>query len=71
MRNLTRLEDRFEDGPDGQIRVIRYGMWGTTSEIEGRGKKFTVVHPNKSKKEFKRLVDAQEYLDDFVSGRCS
>lgn len=68
MRDLNRLTDRFEDGPDGPIRVKRYGMWGTGSEVEVRGRKYFVVHPNKKEKRFKRLIDAQSYLNDFVNG---
>ena len=69
MRNLNRLSDRFEEGPDGKIRIKRYGMWGTGTEIEGRGKKYYVVHPNRKEKEFEKLIDAQIYLDEFVSGK--
>jgi len=68
MRDLNRLSDTFEDGPDGKVRIIRYGMWGTSTEIEVRGRKYFVVHPNKKKKEFKRLIDAQIYLDEYVNG---
>ena len=68
LRNLSRLTDRIEDGPDGTIKIKRYGMWGTMTEIEVRGRKYFVVHPNKKEKEFKRLIDAQIYLNDFVNG---
>ena len=44
-------------------------MWGTGTEIEGRGKKYYVVHPNRKEKEFEKLIDAQIYLDEFVSGK--
>ena len=66
MRDLSRLADRFEDGPKGKIRIKRYGMWGTGSEIEVRERKYYVVHPNKKEKEFQSLVDAQIYLNSFV-----
>ena len=38
--SLTRLTDRIEpEGPDGgEVVIRRYGMWGTSSEIEVRGK---------------------------------
>jgi len=68
MRDLNKLTDRFEDGPDGPIRIKRYGMWGTSSEVEVRGRKYFVVHPNRKEKQFKRLIDAQIYLNDFVNG---
>ena len=61
---LTRLTDRIDATDDGEVVVRRYGMWGTTSEIEVRGKKFFVVHSNKKEKEFKRLCDAEDYLKE-------
>lgn len=60
---LTRLADRYEDGPDGQrIRIIRYGKWGTTSEIEKRGRKYVIVHKNGKEKKCKSLEEAEVYL---------
>lgn len=63
----TRLTDRIEsEGPDGgEVVVRRYGMWGTSSEIEVRGKnKYFVVHPNKKEKNFRTLAEAEKYLEE-------
>ena len=67
---LTRLSDRHEAGPDGQqLRIIRYGLWGTSAEIEKRGRKFYVVHPNRKEKDFKSLAEAELYLEELSSRR--
>ena len=67
---LSRLTDRFEDGPDGKpIRIIRYGLWGITAEIEGRGKKWFVVHSNKKEKEFKTRSEAELYMEELFRKR--
>lgn len=64
---LTRLSDRIDCKPDGgEIRVVRYGMWGAMSEIERRGRKWFVVHQNKKEKEFKSLAEAEIYLTEIV-----
>jgi len=61
---LTRLSDRFDQTPDGEKKVVRYGMWGTSDEIERHGKKYIVVHSDKRKKDlsFHRRCDAELYL---------
>lgn len=61
---LTRLTDRFDQTPDGEKKVIRYGMCGTSDEIERHGKKYIVVHSDKRKKDlsFDRLYEAELYL---------
>lgn len=60
---LTRLSDRYEVGQDGQkLRIIRYGMWGSTSEIEKRGKKYVIVHKNGKERVCKSLEEAEVYL---------
>ncbi|MBQ1789808.1 MAG: hypothetical protein II008_06510 [Oscillospiraceae bacterium] len=68
---LNRLAGRIETvEPDKTMKIARYGMWGTTAEIERRGpKKWTVVQLRKKDVEFKRLVDAEEYLLDLVRHR--
>ena len=67
---LTRLSDRVEVNAEGKSRKIhRYGLWGTSSEIESRGKKWVVVHPNKKEKEFHYREEAEHYLEDLVAGR--
>ena len=67
---LSRLADRFEDGPeDKKIRIIRYGLWGISAEIEKRGRKWFVVHPNKKEKEFKTLAEAEVYMEQLRAKR--
>ena len=62
---LNRLTDRIEKGPDGDEKIIRYGMWGTTSEIEKRKRQYFVVHPNKKEVKFNRLTEAAIYLREY------
>lgn len=65
---LTRLMDRYEETQDGKrLRIIRYGLWGTSAEIEKRGRKFYVVHPNRKEKDFKSLAEAELYLEELRS----
>ena len=67
---VSRLQDRIEEGPNGKpIRIKRYGVWGTTSEVESRKRKWVVVHPNKKEKEFKYLEEALKYLYELAAGR--
>lgn len=48
--------------PDGEEKVIRYGMWGTNAEIERHGCQFHVVHEGKSKAKFKTLAEAEVFV---------
>ena len=65
---LTRLSDRIETGPDGgEVIIKRYGMWGTMSEIEKRGRNWFVVHPNEKEEKFKTMADAEVYLKGVVN----
>lgn len=67
---LNRLADRFEPGKKKPVKIIRYGIWGTTAEIERRGpKKFAVVQKGKKEIAFKRLVDAEAYMLELVRHR--
>lgn len=68
---LTRLTDRMEDGPDGPgtVKIIRYGMWGITAEIERHGRKFVVINGKHKPEEFRRLVDAEEYMRELFRNR--
>ena len=67
---LTRLADRVEVDEKGKTHKIhRYGLWGTTSEIESCGKKWKVVHPNKKEQVFRYKEEAEAYLEDIVTGR--
>lgn len=63
---LTRLTDRIDEVDGKPVKVIRYGKWGTTSEIEKRGRKWFVVHPNGKEKQFKTLEESEQYLTTFV-----
>lgn len=61
---LTRLTDRIDIAADGsETLIVRYGMWGTMSEIERRGRKWFVVHPNKKEKQFKNRTEAEQYVE--------
>ena len=68
---LSRLTDRIENGPDGKPvkRVLRYGLWGTSLEIEKRKKGNYVIVSQKGEvlKEFKTLEEAEVYLKSEVS----
>ena len=67
---LTRLTDRIEEGPDGkQVKVVRYGMWGTTAEIERHGRKFEVVRKGKKLEEFKTREEAEQFMKTLIGGR--
>lgn len=69
MSGLTRLQDRFEPGQDGDVKIIRYGYWGTNAEIERRKRKFIVVQRGKKDKPFPRLEEAVLYLEELVRNR--
>lgn len=56
---LTRLTDRHEPGEKGEIRIIRYGMWGTSLEIEKIGCKYWIVKGKKKVSSFKTLKEAE------------
>lgn len=67
---LSRLTDRYEEGQDGkQIRIIRYGLWGISAEIEKRGRKWFVVHPNRKETNFKTLAEAEVYTEELRRNR--
>lgn len=67
---LTRLQDRIETGADGEeIVVRRYGMWGTTAEIESKEEKFRIVYPDGKYEKFKRLKDAEIRLKELAGVR--
>lgn len=66
---ITRLADRVEDGPNGKVKIKRYGLWGTNAEIEKRGKEKYVLVNWKESREFKHLEEAEIYLQELVSMR--
>ena len=67
---LTRLTDRIEEGPDGkEVKVIRYGMWGTNAEIERHGRKFVVIRKGKKPEIFKTLEEAEQFMKTLIGGR--
>ena len=66
---LTRLADRIESGSNGEEIIIRYGMWGTTAEIERHGRKFRVIHKGKKLNEFDTLQEASVLLSALADSR--
>ena len=66
---LKRMADRIAAGPDGNIRVLRYGMWGTSALIEKRCGKYYVVISSRKEIEFPSLAEAEVYLKELVSSR--
>lgn len=67
---LTRLADKHYVNQHGKLyRIIRYGLWGVSAEIEKRGRKFYVVHPNGEAKDFKTLAEAYLYMEELRSHR--
>jgi hypothetical protein len=66
---ITRLTDRIELAPGGGEMVIaRFGCWGTTAEIERRGRKWFVVYPGKKKTpdQFKTKEEAVLYIEELA-----
>ncbi len=62
---LTRLADRIETDTEGkETKIIRYGMWGTNLEIEGRAGKYFVIFPSGKQQSFPRLADAEIFLKE-------
>ena len=67
---LTRLTDRIEEGPDGkEVKVVRYGMWGTNAEIERHGRKFNVIRKGKKLESFRILEEAEQYMITLIGRR--
>lgn len=65
---LTRLADKIEKTPDGkEIKIIRYGMWGTNLEIEARVGKYFVIFPSGKRESFPRLADAEIFLKKSIN----
>lgn len=61
---LTRLADKIEKDKDGKdVRIIRYGMWARTAEIEKRKRKFLIVCKGKTLQTFDTLEEASVYLE--------
>ena len=70
LSRLTRLTDRIEeDGSGGQIQVNRYGLWGTTAEIEVKAGNITVVRGKRALQKCGSLSDAKLYLEELVRRR--
>lgn len=65
---LTRLTDKTETGADGsELKIIRYGKWGTSAEIEVREEKYFVVYPNTNGREkYRTRRDAEARLDELI-----
>ena len=66
---LTRLADRIEmNEKNEEVIVKRFGMWGTTAEVESCKDGYVVIHPNGERLKLKRLIDAEAYMKGLVSG---
>jgi len=52
-----------------KIKIIRYGLWGISSEIEKRGRKWFVVHPNRKEKKFKTRAECEVYMEELRRNR--
>ena len=68
---LTRLTDREKVDENGvvvldkngnPVNIKRFGLWGTTAEVEIDGKKVEVVQRNGSRKRFKTKEEAEAYM---------
>ena len=65
---LTRLTDRIEKDTDGNDIVIRrYGLWGTTAEIETNGKTVKLIYPDGKFEKYKLLKDAEIRLKELAA----
>jgi hypothetical protein len=51
-----------KDSEGKDVKIIRYGMWGVTAEIERRGRKFVVIRRGKKNEDFKTLEEAELFL---------
>ena len=61
---LTRLADKIEKDKDGKdVRIIRYGMWARTAEIEKRKREYLIVCKGKTLQTFDTLEEASIYLE--------
>lgn len=68
---LTRLTDREKVDENGMVvtdkngnpvNIKRFGLWGTTAEVEIDGKKVEVVHRNGSRQRFKTKEEAEAFM---------
>ncbi len=68
--DLTRLTDRFEQDPNGkEIRVKRFGMWGTSAEVEICNGEYSVIYSNGKRSNFKSLEDCRLKLEEMTRRR--
>ncbi len=65
---LTRLTDRIEtDKKTGEeIITKRFGIWGTTAEVDKTGRNIRVILPDKQEVKFRTLEEAEVYMIDLV-----
>lgn len=72
---LTRLTDRIKTDETGtnvvdkngnEVKIKRFGMWGTTAEVEIDGKKVEVVQRNGSRKRFKTKAEAEVFMKTLI-----
>ena len=70
LSRLTRLTDRIEaDESGGQVIVKRYGLWGTTAEIEANGNQIKVIKGKRTLINCRSLSDAKLYMEELVRRR--
>ena len=69
--SLTRLTDREKVDENGvvvtkkdgnPVMIKRFGLWGTTAEVEIDGKKVEVVQRNGSRQRFKSKEEAEAFM---------
>ena len=74
--SLTRLTDREKVDENGVVvtdkegnpkKIRRFGLWGTTAEVEIDGKKVEVVHQNGSRQRFRTKEDAEAYMKTLIA----
>ena len=72
---LTRLSDRIKTDETGanvvdkngnEVKIKRFGMWGTTAEVEIDGRKVEVIHHDGSRKRFKTKTEAEVYMKTLI-----
>lgn len=72
---ITRLTDRLmmddnnnvvKDKNGKEVWIRRFGLWGTTAEIEIVGRKIEVVLANGTRTRFETKTKAEEYLKSLL-----
>ena len=64
---LRRLTDRIETDSEGnEVITKRYGLWGTTVEVEKCGKKIEMIYPDGKREKYKSLEEAEVAMKKLV-----